>query len=96
MAGGFWTAYVARLAIVAVALILLYAVARRLQSTQLFARRTRRLELLESAMLSPHAALHVVRAGARYFLIGSASGGVTRLAELTPRDEAGAQRSAIR
>jgi flagellar biogenesis protein FliO len=82
VAPGFWTAYVARLAILALVLVVLYVVARKLQSAKLFIRSGRRLQLLESAMLSQHAALHLVRAGKRYFLIGSAAGGVTRLAEL--------------
>jgi len=37
-------------------------------------------------MLSPHCALHVVQAGARYFLIGNASGSLCALAELAPAD----------
>ncbi|MBV8066694.1 MAG: FliO/MopB family protein [Candidatus Eremiobacteraeota bacterium] len=93
MAPGFWAAYAARLAIVAVVLIVLYAVARKLQAAKLFARSGRRLELLESAMLSQHAALHLVRTGTRYFLIGSATSGVTRLAELSDAELTGAHPS---
>ncbi|MBV9333316.1 MAG: FliO/MopB family protein, partial [Candidatus Eremiobacteraeota bacterium] len=55
------------------------------------ARRGRRVDVLESAMLSQHAALHVVRVDARYFLIGSAAAGVTRLAELRPSFDTGAE-----
>jgi hypothetical protein len=37
-------------------------------------------------MLSQHAGLHLVRVDARYFLIGSAAAGITRIAELPPPD----------
>lgn len=82
----FWGAYALRLAIVALILGALYIVARRLRDTKLFARRGRRVDVLESAMLSQQAALHLVRVDARYFLIGSAAAGVTRIAELLPPD----------
>jgi flagellar biogenesis protein FliO len=80
----FWGAYALRLAILAIVLCALYAVARRLRDTKLFARHGRRIDVLESAMLSQHAGLHLVRVDARYFLIGSAAAGVTRIAELGP------------
>jgi flagellar biogenesis protein FliO len=79
----FWGAYAVRLAILALVLGALYLLARRLRDTKLFARRGRRVDVLESAMLSQHAALHLVRVDARYFLIGSAAAGVTRIAELS-------------
>lgn len=79
----FWMAYAVRLAVVAVMLAALYLVARKLRETKLFARGGRCLELLESVMVSPHGAIHVVRVGARYFLIGTSTERVTRLAELT-------------
>jgi flagellar biosynthetic protein FliO len=83
---GFWAAYAERLATVAVVLATLYAAARALRRLRFFARTDRWLNVVESTMLSQHAALHVVRVGTRYFLIGSASGSVTRLAELTQDD----------
>jgi flagellar biogenesis protein FliO len=82
MPAGFWAAYAERLAIVAVVLAALYAAARTLRRLRLFARPNRWLNVVDSAMLSQHAALHVVRVGTRYFLSGSATGSVTRLAEL--------------
>jgi flagellar biogenesis protein FliO len=82
----FWGAYAVRLAILAVVLCALYVLARRLRDTKLFARHGRRVDVLESTMLSQHAALHLVRVDARYFLIGTAAAGVTRIAELPPPD----------
>lgn len=80
----FWGAYAVRLAILALVLGGLYVIARRLRDTKLFPRRGRRVDVLESTMLSQHVALHVVRVDARCFLIGSAAAGVTRIAELQP------------
>jgi flagellar biogenesis protein FliO len=82
----FWGAYAVRLAIAGLVMCALYVVARRLRDARPFARRGRRVDVLESAMLSQHAALHLVRVDARYFLIGSAAAGVTRIAELQPLD----------
>jgi flagellar protein FliO/FliZ len=87
MSWAFWAGYVEKLAIVAFILVALYVLARRLGESRLFARPGRCVRLVESLVLSQHAALHVVRAGSRYFLIGSAAGGVTTLAELA-RSEA--------
>jgi flagellar biogenesis protein FliO len=86
MPPSFWAAYVEKLAIVAVVLTTLYVVARSLRQLRFFARAGRSLSLVDSLMLSQHAALHVVRAGARYFLVGSAAAGLSTLAELTPGD----------
>jgi flagellar biogenesis protein FliO len=82
MPASFWAGYLERLALVALVLVALYLAGRRLRQTRFFARTGRTLNVLESIMLSQHAALHVVRVGARYFLIGSAAGGVSALAEL--------------
>jgi flagellar biogenesis protein FliO len=82
MPSTFWPLYIEKLAIVALVLAALYLAARRLRQTRLFAPSGRVLNVLESTMLSQHAALHVVSVGSRCFLIGSAAGGVTRLAEL--------------
>lgn len=77
----FWGAYAVRLAVAALVFCALYVIARRLRKAR-FARHGRRVDVLESAMLSQHAALHLVRVDARYFLIGSAAAGVTRIAEI--------------
>jgi flagellar biosynthetic protein FliO len=81
----FWATYFERLAIVALVLVTLYFLARRLRDSRLFAHAGRRLRVVESAMLTPHAALHIVRVGCQYFLVGSGSAGVTRLAEIEER-----------
>lgn len=88
MPSSFWPLYIEKLAIVALVLGALYLAARRLRQTRLFAPSGRLVNVLESTMLSQHAALHVVSVGSRCFLIGSAAGGVTRLAELGELEEA--------
>lgn len=85
MPPAFWGAYAVRLAITALVLCVLYVVARRLRETTAFGRRGRRLDVVESRMLSQHAALHLVRVDARYFLIGSAAAGVTPIASFETR-----------
>jgi len=83
VAPGFWATYFERLAIVALVLVAVYFLGRKLRETRFFARAGRRLRVIESAMLSPHATLHIVQVGCRYFLIGSGSAGPTRLADVT-------------
>ena len=82
MAPSFWATYFERLAVVALVLAALYFLVRKLRDARLFRPRAKRLAVVESAMLSPNATVHIVRVDRRYFLIGSGSGGVTRLAEL--------------
>jgi len=79
----FWAGYFEKLAIVALSLTALYLLARKLRHAQFHSRDGRSVSLLETTMLSQHAALHVVRAGSRHFLIGSSAGGVSRIAELS-------------
>lgn len=92
MPWSFWAGYLEKLGIVALLLLALYVVASRLRQTRLFARSGRSLTLLESMMLSQHAALYIVRVGSRYFLIGSAAGGICALAELAESDAAALRR----
>jgi flagellar biogenesis protein FliO len=47
-------------------------------------RRRRFLHVVETLALSQHAALHVVRAGPRYLVVGVAPHGVTLVLELAP------------
>ncbi len=82
MTWSFWAAYLEKLAIVALALVALYVAALRLGQTRLFARSGRCVRVLESMPLSQQTSLYVVRVGSRYFLIGSATGGIWALAEL--------------
>ncbi len=89
MPGSFWPVYFEKLAIVAVVLGALYLIARRLAQTRLFTRSGRRMTVLESMILSQHAALYVVRVGSRSFLIGT---GVRVLADLAEADAAEVRR----
>ena len=80
----FWVGYFDKLAIVALVLAAMYAAAQLLRRANFFGRTGRCLSLVDSTMLSAHAALHVVRVGSRYFLIGSSTGSLSMLAELAP------------
>jgi flagellar biogenesis protein FliO len=74
---------------VVVALMLggLYAIVRGLARGRVFLSAQRRLvTVLESTMLSQHCAVHVVKVGGRYFLLGAGNGRVENLGEL-PGDE---------
>ena len=82
MPPSFWAAYGIKLAIVAALLAGLYALGRFLR--RLPARRC--VEVLDARGLSAQPALYVVRAGARYFLVGTGSSGVCKIAELAPSD----------
>jgi hypothetical protein len=88
----FWEAYVLKVAILGSALLALYALACRLKGVKLFSRGTGRyVTVIESTMLSPHTAVHLLRIGPRYLLIGGGSAGLFKLAEfssLSPFDEA--------
>jgi len=79
----FWPAYFVKLAVMAALLLLLYALARKLRQLRFFnADPSRLLQVVESRMLSQHAAIHVVQAGRRYFLIGSTAGAIATLGEV--------------
>ena len=66
----------------------LYAVVRGLARGRVIASAERRLlTVLESTMLSQHAAVHVVKVGKRYVMIGASNGNVSMLGDL-PSDEA--------
>jgi flagellar biogenesis protein FliO len=79
----FWAAYAIKLAVVAAVLAALYALARFLRRSAVFLRGPRRrVDVIESTLLGPNAALHVIRVGERYLLLGS--GGLNKLAELDP------------
>jgi flagellar biosynthetic protein FliO len=82
----FWAAYVVKLLVVAALLAALYFTARKLRQTRIFLSARRSIEIVEAAPLSPHAALYLLRVGARYFLLGAAGGNVSTLAELAPAE----------
>jgi flagellar biogenesis protein FliO len=82
----FWAGYLEKLTIVALLLGALYLFARFLQQPRLAGRSGRCLSLIEATPLTQQAALYVVRAGPRYFLIGAGAGSISTLAELAPSD----------
>ncbi len=69
-----------------IALCVLAAAALLLLRKHESLRRGGRLDVVETSRLGPNAAVAVVRAGRRYFLIASASSAVTNVAELDARD----------
>ncbi len=82
----FWAAYGLRLAAAALVLAALYALARVLRGVRLRGSAKRFVAVVETTILSPQATLHLLRVGERYLLVGSASGGISLLAELEPSD----------
>jgi flagellar biogenesis protein FliO len=78
----FWAAYALKLLMLGVVLTALYALGRSLKGAKLFSRGAGRyVTVLESTMLSQHAAVHLVRVGLRYLLIGAGNAGLFKLAE---------------
>jgi flagellar biogenesis protein FliO len=75
--------YVLALLVVALMLFGLYTVVRALGRGRLVASSDRRLvTVVESTFIAQNTALHVVKAGERYYLIGGGSGHVNTLAEV--------------
>lgn len=91
MPASFWAAYAIKLAVVAAVLAALYALARFLRRASVLRGPRRRVEVVESTMLAPNVALHVIRVGERYLLLGS--GGLNKLAELEPGEPEAIPRS---
>lgn len=87
MSFSFWTQYALALAVVGLMLVGVYVIMQGLRRGRVFGSAGRRLiTVLESTMLSQHTAVHVVKAGSRYLLIGASNGAVVTLAEL-PTEE---------
>lgn len=64
-----------------------YAVARAFIKARVFVRGNRRLvTVLESTMLSQHSALHVVKIGTRYLLVGGSEASISALAEFSAQE----------
>ncbi|MBV8198504.1 MAG: flagellar biosynthetic protein FliO [Candidatus Eremiobacteraeota bacterium] len=90
----FWSTYLVKLAIVGAVLALLYAIARKLRQFRFFdGGQPRLLHVVESRMLSPHAAIHVIRTGRRYYLIGTTSAAITTLGEIESAAQGDTERS---
>jgi flagellar biogenesis protein FliO len=84
MPWSFWEAYALKLLILGAMLGALYALGRRLKGAKLFSRGAGRyVTVIESTMLSQHAAIHLLRVGTRYLLIGGGNAGLFKLAEFT-------------
>jgi flagellar biogenesis protein FliO len=83
----FWANYALALALVAIMLAGLAFAGRFLKRTASRAHAGGRFVcVVESAMLSPHASLHVVKAGRGYLLIGVTNASICRLAEIDASD----------
>ncbi len=87
MTSSFWAGYLLKLAVVALLLGGIYALGRFVSRLRVGATNDRRYVcILETTMLSPSAAVHVMRVGTGYLLVGGGGAGVTLLAELAPHD----------
>ena len=87
MSGMFWVNYVLALVVVALMLGGLYALVRGFARGRVLASANRRLvTVLESTALSQHAAVHVVKVGAKYFLVGASNGQVNTIGEVPPEE----------
>jgi flagellar biogenesis protein FliO len=79
----FWASYLLKLGIVGLMLAATYCAAVALRRLPFFAARAdRRIRIVESAALSQHAAVYLVRVGARCFLVGTAGTSIATLGEL--------------
>ena len=87
MPWSFWASYLLKLGLVGLLLGTMYAIGCGLRSLRRYGRRTdRSLCVLETAVLSQHATVYLLKVGARYFLVGAASASMALLAELAPGD----------
>lgn len=83
MSSSFWLQYTVALVVVALMLGGLYAIVRGLARGRILASANRRLvTVVESTALAQHAAVHVVKVGSQYYLIGATTGGINSLGEL--------------
>ena len=84
MTGNFWFQYSLALVVVALMLGGLYAVVRGLARGRVLTAANRRLvAVIESTALAQHTAVHVVKVGGKYFLLGAGNGHVSTLGELS-------------
>lgn len=87
MSGTFWINYILALVVVALMLGGLYALVRGVARGRVLASADRRLvTVLESTALAQHTAVHVVKVGKNYYLLGAGNGHVTTLGELQAED----------
>ena len=87
MPWSFWAGYLLKLGVAGALLAALYAVARVLRRMRFFARpANRKIRVIETAVLSQHAAIYLLRVGQRCFLVGTAGADIATLAELAPAE----------
>jgi len=87
MPWSFWVSYLLKLGVVGALLAALYAAARALRRMRFFTRPgQRRIRVIETAVVSQHAAIYLLGVGTRCFLIGTAGASIATLAELAPAD----------
>jgi flagellar biogenesis protein FliO len=87
MPGKFWLDDLLAFAVVALMLAGLYGILRSVVRRRALSAADRRLvTVLESTMLSQQGALHVVKVGGRYLLVGGGSDSVSALAEVPSQD----------
>jgi flagellar biogenesis protein FliO len=87
MTSSFWAGYALKLGIVALALVALSLLARRLRRARLTAGAGNRFfTVIESTMLTPHLSIHVVKVGGRYLCVGGGGAGISTLAELAAEE----------
>ena len=87
MATSFWFSYFLALGVVALLLAGLYLIVRGLARGRIVASAGRRMvTVLESTALAQHVAVHVIKVGSRYLLVGGGNGNVATLTELQPEE----------
>ena len=83
MTSSFWLNYIGALVVVALMLGGLYAVVQGLRRGRVLTSASHRIvTVLESTPLSQHSAMHVVKVGSKYLLIGASNGHVSTLGEM--------------
>lgn len=87
LSSGFWFNYFLALAVVALLLGGLYMIVRGVARGRVMASAGRRMvTVLESTALAQHSAVHVVKVGKRYLLVGGSNSTISTLAELDPEE----------
>ena len=80
MSGGFWLNYFLALFVIGLMLLGLWVLVRGLSRGRIFASASKRMvTVLESTALAQHVAVHVVKVGERYLLIGGGNNGTLSL-----------------
>lgn len=85
----FWTSYALALATVAMMLAGLYTIARIVKGRGFAGANRRLVTVLESTMLSQRSAVHVIKVGTRYLLVGGSDASISALAEFSAQEVEG-------